>query len=97
MREMPWLVRSIINLFFISVEKGAETNVMLASDPALETVTGRYFDQCKPDDYADAGNDAALRERLTNRSMKIAPSADCSGGRYQLAPYSVSALRRWIA
>jgi retinol dehydrogenase-14 len=68
MREMPWLVRSIINLFFISVEKGAETNVMLASDPALETVTGRYFDQCEPDDYAEAGNDVALRERLWQES-----------------------------
>ena len=35
--------------------------------------------------------------RLSNRLMKIAPSADCSGGRFQLALYSVSALRRWIA
>jgi hypothetical protein len=35
--------------------------------------------------------------RPSNRLMKMAPSADCSGGRYQLALYSVSALRRWIA
>jgi NAD(P)-dependent dehydrogenase (short-subunit alcohol dehydrogenase family) len=68
MREMPWLVRSIINLFFISVEKGAETSIMLASDPALETTTGQYFDQCKPADYAEAGKDAALRERLWQES-----------------------------
>ncbi|TNF90874.1 MAG: SDR family oxidoreductase, partial [Gammaproteobacteria bacterium] len=40
MREMPWLVRSIVNLFFISVEEGAKTSIMLASDPGLETTSG---------------------------------------------------------
>ena len=35
MRQMPWLVRSLINLFFIDAEQGAKTSIMLASDPEL--------------------------------------------------------------
>ena len=64
MREMPWLVRSVINLFFIPVEIGAETSIMLASDAALETTTGAYYDQCQPDTYSEQANDEALRQRL---------------------------------
>ena len=48
---------------------------MLASDPALETVTGAYYDQCKPDEYSPLGNDEALRQRLWEESeaMTTAP------------------------
>ena len=31
----------------IPAERGAETSIMLASDPAYQSVTGRYFDQGK--------------------------------------------------
>ena len=68
MREMPWLLRSVINLFFIDVEKGAKTSIMLASDPALETANGKYFDQCEPDSYAELASDGSLRERLWRES-----------------------------
>jgi len=71
MREMPWLVRSIINLFFIDVEKGAKTSIMLASDPDLAATNGGYFDQCEPDDYAEVANDASLRERLWQESRTM--------------------------
>jgi NAD(P)-dependent dehydrogenase (short-subunit alcohol dehydrogenase family) len=75
MREMPWLLRSLINLFFIDVEKGAATNIMLASDPALETTNGQYFDQCKRDDYGDAAKDTSLRQRLWQETEAIINSA----------------------
>ena len=68
MREMPWLVRSVVNLFFIDVAKGAKTSIMLASDPALSSTSGKYYDQCEPDSYADVATDKALRERLWQES-----------------------------
>lgn len=68
MREMPRFLRSLINLFFIDVEKGARTSIMLASDPALATTNGAYFDQCERDDYADVAKDKGLRERLWSES-----------------------------
>ncbi|MFP6815141.1 MAG: SDR family oxidoreductase [Pseudomonadales bacterium] len=71
MREMPWLLRSVINLFFIDVKKGAKTNIMLASDPELENISGRYFDQCEPDDYAEIAKDDALRQRLWDESRTM--------------------------
>lgn len=63
-RDTPWLVRKIIGLMFIAPEKGAKTTIMLASDPALEDTTGKYYNQCELDTYSDQGNDQALRERL---------------------------------
>jgi len=68
MREMPWLVRSVINLFFIDVAKGAKTSTMLASDPAFSSTSGKYYDQCEPDNYADVARDKTLRERLWQES-----------------------------
>jgi NAD(P)-dependent dehydrogenase (short-subunit alcohol dehydrogenase family) len=71
MREMPWLVRSVINLFFIDVQRGAKTSVMLASDPALEGVSGKYYDQCEPDEPAAIARDEALRQRLWRESEAL--------------------------
>jgi NAD(P)-dependent dehydrogenase (short-subunit alcohol dehydrogenase family) len=71
MREMPWLVRSVINLFFIDVAKGAKTSIMLAADPALSSTTGKYYDQCEPGSYADVARDKALRERLWRDSEAL--------------------------
>ncbi|MCZ6710032.1 MAG: SDR family oxidoreductase [Gammaproteobacteria bacterium] len=75
MREMPWLLRSVINLFFIDARKGAKTNIMLASDPELENISGKYFDQCEPDDYAESANDSALRQRLWDQSQSMTQTA----------------------
>jgi len=75
MREMPWLVRSIVNLFFIDAETGARTSVMLASDPSLETTNGKYFDQGKPDDYAEVAQDSLLRQRLWQESEAMTRTA----------------------
>lgn len=74
MRDMPWLVRSGINLFFIEVAKGAKTSIMLASDPALQSTSGKYYDQCEPESYADIATDKALRERLWQESEALTAS-----------------------
>ena len=64
MRDTPWLVRKLIGLMFIAPEKGAKTTIMLASDPQLADTTGKYYNQCEPEEYSDQANDKALREKL---------------------------------
>jgi NAD(P)-dependent dehydrogenase (short-subunit alcohol dehydrogenase family) len=64
MRELPWLIRTAVNLMFIDTVKGAQTTIMLASDPDLASVTGKYYDQCEPDTYATVADDDALRQKL---------------------------------
>ena len=71
MRQLPSLIRWVVNLSFINVEQGAKTNIMLASDPALETTTGQYYDQCQPDAYADVALDKTLRQRLWDESLAM--------------------------
>ena len=68
-RDLPWLVRMAIGWFFISPEKGAQTTLMLATDPALATVTGKYYNQCQPDEYSALADDAALRGKLWDVSL----------------------------
>ena len=74
MREMPWLVRSVINLFFVDVAVGAKTSIWLASDPLGETTNGQYFDQCEPDNYAEAAKDVSLSRRLWQKSEELLKS-----------------------
>ena len=42
-RALPKPIEAIIKLLTISPEKGAQTSVYLASSPAVEQVTGKYF------------------------------------------------------
>lgn len=43
-RHFPWFIRAALKLFFIGVEKGAETSIYLATSPEVENITGKYFD-----------------------------------------------------
>lgn len=70
-RDLPWLLRKIIGLMFIAPEKGALTNIMLASDPKLEGVTGKYYNQCEPTEYAPAADDEALGKQLWDLSAQL--------------------------
>jgi NAD(P)-dependent dehydrogenase (short-subunit alcohol dehydrogenase family) len=50
--------------FFISAEKGGSYLVRLAADPALEGVTGRYFERAKESTPAPLARDRELARRL---------------------------------
>ncbi len=56
---------------FISAEKGAERIVQLAADPALEGVTGKYFEEGKESVPAPLARDAALAKRLWDVSAAM--------------------------
>ncbi len=68
-RDLPWLVRKMIGLIFVSPEQGAKTTVMLASDASLDTVSGEYYDQCERAECSELANDEELRKRLWNVSV----------------------------
>lgn len=63
-RELPWLIRKALGLFFLTPQKGAKTSVMLASDPSLAQVTGKYYDQCKLTDCSALARNEALSQKL---------------------------------
>jgi NAD(P)-dependent dehydrogenase (short-subunit alcohol dehydrogenase family) len=68
----------VAGMFFISPEKGAETSVHLASSPAVEGVTGRYFARSKETPSNAESHDLEVARRLweiSERMCGIAPSA----------------------
>jgi NAD(P)-dependent dehydrogenase (short-subunit alcohol dehydrogenase family) len=66
-----WLrtkVRNLLRRNMIGPEEGAATSVYLASSPAVEGVTGRYFFQCKEFPSSEASHDEAAAENLWSMS-----------------------------
>ena len=70
-RDLPWLLRKIIGMIFISPEKGALTNIMLASDPALVETNGKYYDQCELTDFSSQADDRVLCKQLWDVSAEL--------------------------
>jgi len=69
-----WIVRAIrplMDLFAISVEQGAQTSIYLATSPAVEGVTGKYFFKCEAVRSSDASYDLAAAERLWQVSAEM--------------------------
>ena len=57
--------------FFLSPAKGARTSVYLASSPAVEGVTGEYFDKCKQAKTRRWAQDAQAAQRLWQVSEEL--------------------------
>ena len=70
-RDLPWIVRMLIGLVFISAERGAETSIMLASHPEYEKVNGRYFDQGHEVSAAGIALDIETQEALWSESLSL--------------------------
>jgi NAD(P)-dependent dehydrogenase (short-subunit alcohol dehydrogenase family) len=70
-RAAPALARWILARVLPPPEKGAQPVVRLASDPALDGVTGRYFDKLKE----ASPSEAALNDADAARLWKIAEEA----------------------
>jgi hypothetical protein len=74
-RGAPWWAQPIIQLvfrpFFITPEEGGATIVQLAVDPALENVTGKYFEKGQSVDPAPAARDEALARQLWDVSARL--------------------------
>jgi NAD(P)-dependent dehydrogenase (short-subunit alcohol dehydrogenase family) len=71
----PLWAKPIISIFFrpffISVPEGARSLVTLATDPALEGVTGQYYENGQAVEPAPLARDLALAKRLWERSEAL--------------------------
>jgi hypothetical protein len=62
---------SVVAPFMRSPEKGAETVVYLASDPEVETVTGKYFHDLKLKRSSTLSYEEASAARLWHVSEEL--------------------------
>ena len=69
-RDLPWPIRKLLSLIFITPEAGAKTSILLASDPDLNETTGTYFDQCVIKTPSPSAQDRPLRSELWEYSLK---------------------------
>jgi NAD(P)-dependent dehydrogenase (short-subunit alcohol dehydrogenase family) len=71
MRHSNLLIRAVTHVKFKPVTEGAHTSVMLASDPALAGVSGRYYDQGVERPCASRARDTALAAQLWKHSAEL--------------------------
>lgn len=65
------LIGTLNSLFGISVEKGAQTTLYLATSPEVEGVSGKYFAKCKETPSSKLSYDVAVRKRLWQVSEEL--------------------------
>jgi len=65
------LITILLKPFLVSAERGAQTIVQLASDPSLESVSGKYFEKKRPVAPAPLAQDQALAKRLWDVSARL--------------------------
>ena len=57
----------------VSVQKGAETSIYLASSEEVKKMTGTYFSKCQPDAYNSLADDGNLQNELWEKSLELCP------------------------
>lgn len=67
-----YVVRASKKVFGLSLEKGAETLVFLASSPEVATISGGYFYQCHLAAPTRAAQDDAAARRLWEETVRLA-------------------------
>ncbi|WP_420642290.1 SDR family oxidoreductase [Candidatus Leptofilum sp.] len=67
---MGWLFK-LLRPFLLTPEKGAETQIYLASSPEVEGITGKYFDKKKPVQSSKESYDTAVAQRLWQVSDQL--------------------------
>lgn len=71
-RSVPWVLRSVLNLFTLTPEQGARTSLHCATDPALAGETGRYYVDGRVAAPTPVAQDAQLAAQLWQRSLEWA-------------------------
>ena len=70
------IMKTIIPLVARSPEKGAATSIYLASSPEVQSVTGKYFVDCKVTQPAPQATDSAVAKKLWDFSAEMVHLAD---------------------
>jgi len=61
----------LTHLFARTPKKGAETSIYLASSPEVESVSGKYFTDCKAVESDPVSYDKAAQEKLWEASLEM--------------------------
>jgi hypothetical protein len=67
-RRIPAPVRWVMKRFMITAEEGAKTTLYCATDPALASETGKYYDREKERRPSKLADDEALATELWQKS-----------------------------
>ena len=67
-RSVPWPVGPLMKRFMTSEEEGAATSLYCATDPAVATESGLYYNNCQVEEPSPAAQDEALARELWKRS-----------------------------
>src|SRR5829696_8772679 len=70
------IIRAVVPLIGRSPEKGAETSIYLASSPEVQSITGKYFVDCKVTQPAPQATDSAVARKVWDISADMVHLAD---------------------
>ena len=73
-QKKPGLINVLVKIirpFLITAEKGAATQIHLASSPEVASVTGKYFDKKRAVSSSKESRDVTARKRLWDVSEKL--------------------------
>jgi NAD(P)-dependent dehydrogenase (short-subunit alcohol dehydrogenase family) len=70
------IMGAIIPLIARPPEKGAETSIYLATSPEVQSITGKYFVDCKVTQPAPQASDKTVAKRLWDVSTELVHLAD---------------------
>lgn len=65
------LIVGAMQVFAISAEEGAQTNIYLAASPEVKGVTGKYWDNKRVKQSSDASQDVVAQQRLWQLSESL--------------------------
>ena len=65
------LTRKVVGVFLKTPVEGAQTQIRLAVDPDLETVTGKYFADCKEEELKSEGKNSENAKWLWEKSSEV--------------------------
>lgn len=57
-----------VKVFYRTIEHGSQTQIMLALEPEVEKVTGKYFGNCEEKEASAKGRDVDMRQWLWKQS-----------------------------
>jgi NAD(P)-dependent dehydrogenase (short-subunit alcohol dehydrogenase family) len=70
------IMGAVVPLIARSPEKGAATSIYLASSPEVQSITGKYFVDCRVSQPAPQASDSAVARRLWDVSAEMVHLAD---------------------
>jgi NAD(P)-dependent dehydrogenase (short-subunit alcohol dehydrogenase family) len=70
------IMGAVVPLIARSPEKGAETSIYLASSPEVQSITGKYFVDCKVTQPAPQATDSAVAKKLWDVSAEMVHLAE---------------------